>query len=825
MTPVTGVVLQPPAQQARPTPAQPGLPTPARAGWRGPALASVLPSVLEALLLVAVIAALWPAFERIAGFGTGRAQRFATQGIEVAGLPPPALPAVCAAVGAAADAVLQERLCGAAVSRHATPATLAVAPPPALQQAVERTLRAFAAPVADAQARLNRLRQQQQEGIGELRAVADAIAAIEAELQPYLERFALERGELAGPLPLHCAWSWLVAGQALPDSAQNDGAARGNALLLFAAALDGRTLGAALASPARLPARLPAGPLASGACPAAGDAALAATATLMADARQSLSRAQKNEAMQALLRSAGWQWAGAMALGYGLLLWSRRSPSPAAGVGVSLLAWAVAAWLARVPWPLAGARAFEPARLELGAFGRPAGFVLVLIAAGLGLLALAGWRRGGAAGSTRASPTQAMSSRLGYGGLALATGLGWVLLLELSAQGHPVNRYLALYHQGHLWLGLLVFSLLLFVRQPLARGLARGLWIVGEQARRARARLGAGLSFALLGLLALAALAGVGALLTNMRQLTSELGRIWLIVGAAWFFFLRAGPMTMRLAAPGAVAAPIIRYAWPLLFIVGLLVGAMIVTHDMGPLLIAGYGAGAFVAAAVAMGWHQRGASALAAFALALGLFVAWIVAVTAALFQLGAVDAVTAARLESLAAPLASTNDQLALVSWFQRAAPPQGFGLGAVPWCGHAPAAQCSGVPAQVHSDYTFTAIVGVYGAAAAWAAALGSALWLHRLIRHHGRVTRGEPRLLATAAGRLAHDGQALLSWIAVGWVVLTTCQLAVTVAGNLAVLPLTGVTFPFVSFGMTSLAVNLAFLALCLNVDVPPERHHG
>jgi cell division protein FtsW (lipid II flippase) len=71
---------------------------------------------------------------------------------------------------------------------------------------------------------------------------------------------------------------------------------------------------------------------------------------------------------------------------------------------------------------------------------------------------------------------------------------------------------------------------------------------------------------------------------------------------------------------------------------------------------------------------------------------------------------------------------------------------------------------------------------------------------------------------SGGRLAPDGQALLSWIAVAWVVLTLCQLAVTVAGNLAVLPLTGVTFPFVSYGMTSLVVNLAFLALCLNVDV-------
>jgi len=169
-------------------------------------------------------------------------------------------------------------------------------------------------------------------------------------------------------------------------------------------------------------------------------------------------------------------------------------------------------------------------------------------------------------------------------------------------------------------------------------------------------------------------------------------------------------------------------------------------------------------------------------------------------------------------AAPFASINDQLALVSWFQRATPPEGFGIGTVPWCGFSSARGCSGVPAQIHSDYTFTALVGTFGPLAAWLGSVATALWLHRLVRHHGRVTRGEPRLVADA-GQLGHDGQALVSWIAVAWVVLTSCQLAVTVAGNLAVLPLTGVTFPFVSFGMTSLLVNLAFLALCLNVSVP------
>ena len=56
-------------------------------------------------------------------------------------------------------------------------------------------------------------------------------------------------------------------------------------------------------------------------------------------------------------------------------------------------------------------------------------------------------------------------------------------------------------------------------------------------------------------------------------------------------------------------------------------------------------------------------------------------------------------------------------------------------------------------------------------------------------------------------------------------LALCQLAVTVAGNLAVLPLTGVTFPFVSFGMTSLVVNMAMLGLAINVNVPSRAADG
>ena len=626
----------------------------------------------------------------------------------------------------------------------------------------------------------------------------------------------------AGPEPLRCATEWASAALALRPAAAGLAAevtaaeptVRANALLLLGAALDGRAATAALAAEARLPVTP-----ANVGCPPAIEA-LAGSAAVMAEARQVQVNEHKNDAMRSLLRGAGLQWAAAMAIGFVFLLWSRNARRPAFGAAVALVVWACAGWAARVPWPFAGARGFTPARAGLDWASAPAPFVVVLAALGVVLAVVAGSRN-----TWHVPPApQSMSSRVGYAGLVLATGLGFLVLLDLSLDGHAGNRYLALYHQGHLWLAMLTLSVMLFARRTISRVFAWTLSVVGEVARRVARRLGRiTIGLTLVAATAIAVLA-FGLALANMRQLTSELGRVWLILGAAWFFFLRAGPMTERLARAGPAGLSLVRYAWPIAFVAGVLVAAMFVTSDMGPLLISGYAAGAFVAAAVAMWWHHRSGQVVVSFALAVVLFALWIAAVTAALFQVGSYDAVAASRLESVAAPFASINDQLALVSWFQRAAPADGFGLGAAPWCGFAPAHGCSGVPAQIHSDYTFTALVGVYGPLLSWAIAIGAALWLHRLIRHHGRVTRGEPRLLG-GAGRFANDGQALLSWIAVAWVVLTSCQLVVTVAGNLAVLPLTGVTFPFVSFGMTSLLVNMTFLALCLNVDLPPQVRHG
>ncbi len=780
------------------------------AGSRAVEAGIAWPAVFEALFTLIAIAALLPLFGIVAADDVGRGGRFADDPAAVTGLPRPVLPGACRSVGPLADASIRERVCPAlAVRSSDAPIEQSAA---SLVDASARASAAFMGSVRQDQARLAELHSRQRDGASDSPAFRDAISAIDEHARTFAQRYAIDFAG-GGPTPLRCASASIAAAfRTTPHdrSDRADAPRAANALLLLGAALDGHPAVGVLARQAALPA---ANRLAPRTCGTLGlPEALARTSLLMADAHQATTNGAKNEAMRELLRSAGWQWAGAMLLGLAFLTLSRHTRSATPGVALALAVWAVAAWAGRVPWPHAAERAFVPGREGVSLLTPPAPFVGWLLAAAVVvLLAIPALRK-----PLRLS-TQAPSSRVGYPGFVALTGVGWLVLLDLSANASFVNRYLALYHQGHLWLAMLLLSVLVFLRQPLGRLLAWMLSVIDGAANRIGRSTGT-LGAATLAIAATAMLVAAFALLANLRQVTSEIGRLWLMLGAAWFFFLRGTPLAERLARSGGSFSSFVRYVLPLAFVVLVLIGAMIMTHDMGPLLIAGYGAGAFLAASVAMWMHQRYGTSYTAHVLAMAVFVGWIVLVTVALFETGSVDATTAGRLENLAAPLASANDQLAIVTWFQQVAPPAGFGLGHVPWCGYAGAVGCAGVPAQVHSDYTFTALVGAFGWTAAWTVTLGCAIWLHRLIRQHGRITPGEPRLVAGSA-RLVNDEQGFLSWLAVTWVVLALCQLAVTVAGNLAVIPLTGVTFPFVSFGMTSLLVNVALLALCLNVNVP------
>jgi cell division protein FtsW (lipid II flippase) len=778
---------------------------------------TALPFLAEAVLLIVAIGALLPRFALLAAQETGRDGRFAEAIITVRGLPAPVLPNLCASLGSYAEAIVRERLCG---QTDAIPRSEGIERMPfALASASARARQAFIAPLQDAQARLADLRQQLREGQDDVLVLADAIESAEAEIHPFIKRYGIDTANGEGPLPLICAYERVEA--ALAEGPVRPGTGRemlrANAVILLGAALDGHRAAPSVASVATLPSTRSTSRRACGGFETA--AALAATSALMDDARTASMRIEKNEAMMALLRSAGWQWAAWAVAGLLLLSLSRRAGLAAIGVALALATWAAAAWIGRVPWPFASGRSLVLGRESAYPVAMPANFVLWLLGAAIVVLVCTPWLR-----KTLASGRQNAASVFGYPGLVFASGIGFLLVLDLSANGQPGNRYLALYHQGHLWFGMLAFSLVAFVRQPLGRSLSWMLSLFDGLASGVGRRIGATGGATLFLVLMLALVGAVGSLLPNSPQLTSEIGRLWLIVGAAWFFFLRGTPFTERLARSGSSLASLFRYVWPLLFVVIVLIGAMAITHDMGPLLIAGYAAGAFVAASAAMWLYQRLGTIALAYALAVALFVGWILATTVALFRFGSLDEVAAGRLENLAAPLASANDQLALVTWFQRAAPPEGFGMGAVPWCGFGATVACAGVPAQIQSDYTFTAMVGAFGWMTAWALTISCAAWLYALIRRHGSVTRGEPRFVRIG-GRMGNDHQAFVSWLCVAWVVLALCQLAVTVAGNLAVIPLTGVTFPFVSFGLTSLVVNMAMLGLAINLNAQGEGANG
>src|SRR5207247_4729969 len=112
----------------------------------------------------------------------------------------------------------------------------------------------------------------------------------------------------------------------------------------------------------------------------------------------------------------------------------------------------------------------------------------------------------------------------------------------------------------------------------LGRSLSWTLSLFDGLASSAGRRLGAAGGPTLFLMVMLALIGAVGSLLPNSPQLTSEIGRLWLILGAAWFFFMRGTPLTERLVRSGSSLASLLRYVWPLLFVVIVLIGAMLIT-------------------------------------------------------------------------------------------------------------------------------------------------------------------------------------------------------------------------------------------------------
>lgn len=702
-------------------------------------------------------------------------------------------------------------------SRHPIAATAMGQIDPAviagLAKAHEALAQSLALPVKARLSRLDELANRAREARVET-DVQGAIASLASETRLYRDAYGIAAAG-ARSLPIECAWNYLAGKYHAPARDHAAEADRVFALLGMAALLDGdsnRALAAAF------PVNDARGDTWSRAerdadCAALGRPrqVITSAAGIVAKARASENNATKSMAAQELLANAHWYFALWAVAGLLLLQIGRQAGHARRFLPLAALLWAVLGWITHVHVEWISDRSAQTASLLKWGIKSP-DFFQVLVAGAAVLLMLGVMFPLGRGSSAMAPARQTPSSRIGYAGFVLFVGLGWWLLLDLSAMGHYANRFQALYQQVYVFAAFVLLTMLAPMRLRLADKLGRWFGLFLLLARPRGAGLRRYLPWATYAVTIAMVLFAAGVSHQHQTQLTSEIFRLWLIFGVSWFFFVR-GESALALSAGGVNSG--LRgliFVWPLFFVLCVPLFGLILTDDFGPLFVMLYAASIFLGTAFAFVFFDR-AGHRPWLGGAVGVLIAgaWVYLVTFALYSLPAPLARIAERLASVRSPFTATNDQLAIITWFQEAAPAGGYGIGAVPWCGEIAGAGCRGVPRQIQSDYIFTALVGVYGKGIAVALVVMLAFWLVRVVIHHSRATRGVVTLDSAVATQ-----QAWLSWIAVCWVGLTLAQLAITVAGNLGWLPLTGITFPFASFGAWSLLANTFFLTFAISL---------
>ena len=672
-----------------------------------------------------------------------------------------------------------------------------------LTQAHQALTESFDLPLRANRAALARLENRAREARTEI-DVRGAAENLAAETRRYREAYGIA-DDRAGSrsIPLDCAWSYLDRRYRALTEHHAASADRVLVVISMAAILDGAPHQAL--SGASYPGR------GAGAswnraqrdlgCADVGSPrdAIRQAAEIVARARVSENNANKSLAMQRLTANAHWYIGAWAILGLLILKVARRPVHAHRFIPLALVLWAIAAWVTKVPLQSVIEK-HVPWLLQSSSPYRVAAAGLAVVVA---WLLLRRW-------SLRAPRiAQVASSGFAYPGFVLFTGIGWLMLLDLSVSGRQQMRFLALEQQLYIFAAFVLLSLLPVMRMGLAHLSGRYLAALVLLTRPAGAfRRYAG--WLLYALPAAFFLIAVLILLQEYRQFTSELFRIWFIVGTAWFFFWRGDAAVTRLRGITKAPVDVFFFFLPLLFVFAVGAAGLFLTDDSGPLLVMLYAVSVFVGAAAAMlldrAGYRRALSGTAGFTVA----ACWIYAVTALLFTVPYSERV-AERLASMRNPFIASNDQLAMITWFQDAAPAHGYGLTAVPWCSDLVASTCRGVPNQIQSDYIFTALVGVYGMRGALLVVALIACWLVRLVMNHDYVTRGTVTFDSPVSAQ-----QSWLSWISLCWVGLTLAQLAITVAGNVSWLPLTGIAFPFVSFGCWSLLVNTLFLGLAMTL---------
>lgn len=479
-----------------------------------------------------------------------------------------------------------------------------------------------------------------------------------------------------------------------------------------------------------------------------------------------------------------------------LSLWVARAAMP---VGAAALAW-LAVWLGSWDF-VAPAIAPTSDNSELLSPSR-IGATLVLLALPVAArLSARHWL-----------PRQAPVHAAVYPGFVLFTGVGALWLLDYAARGRPQWGMLGVEQMKALFMAYAALGLAARWGTPLFAVLAR-LWAVWDRSATG-GTWGLGSRFrikAVLPWLVCAVLITLIAASTHVRfpSKGAELIRMVACFMGAWVLY--------RWSASA-------RHAWRAVTGVAVMVAlttlGLLGIHDFGQLMVLSWAAAVVAGAVLGWGVSQRLRSpamgAVAGTSLVGGLVWGGQILLRAFVPYL---PGHIADRVAAVAERFTGKLEYLSELRWFMQATPWGGHGLAEVPWCGSlgqfgqhltpylSSPARCTGVPKEMHSDYVFAGLVGVWGWPAALVLTGALALWLLSLLRHPGA---------ASASDAVSRTG--LAQAFGLCFVTVTLMQLLVTCLGSVGAIPLTGVNFPFLGFGGASLLVCAVSVGVLMHQPV-------
>ena len=363
----------------------------------------------------------------------------------------------------------------------------------------------------------------------------------------------------------------------------------------------------------------------------------------------------------------------------------------------------------------------------------------------------------------------------------LFSALGWLLIFDQSLHFHNKNRFLALEQWQAWWLASWILPIAAMSGNAVSKVLLwlGAQWFQPSEWKRQFWQLPAGILFV-----------GVTYLAHRLhvhQHITGELLKLGFIISiAAWCVWRM--PVVSELWN-GGMRLQALRQALPSLWLFALAAGISFVTRDKGPLLVIAMLMVVLFSALV--GWTTGLAM------LGIGFLM---------IFLIGVDLDVVGSRLQAWRDPFTADHDDMARLMWFQSAAAEDlwGFGPGQTPWCGTVSLDQCRGLPLQLQSDYTFTAVVGWWGLAGSLLMLFAFTLFGFHLMVHGARTSQRFMNPIAFFNSQLRNKAMHGHLLFFTGLLILL--QTWITVAGNTGWLPLTGLTWPLISYGKTSLWIS-------------------